>query len=439
VSAPASVGIVELAPATLTGAGLRDRVVRWGLRGSWAILDQATFALSNLLVNIVLARTVLPVEYGAFVTAYTLLLLVGVVHGALLIEPMMIFGAGRYRTSFSDYFATLERWHWLAAPVIGAPLLLVAVVLQHGGSRVEAGAFVGTALAGPCILFSWLARRACYAALMPERAAGAGALNFALVMSGLGLLAWLDRISVLAVLLLLATAAVLASVTIVVAVRRLTSIPLDTAARRGVLSEHVRYGRWVCATSLLNWGSGYIYYLVLPFWGGLAASASLRAASNLVMPLLQSDGALISVLTPVFVRNRGTRRFTRVVQWTAAAFSIEGLVYGAVLIAFGDRIVWWVYGNVYGFPREAFVALAFIPLLNSNSNVLATALRAREEPNAVFWAATASAVIVATGGLFAVALLGAPGALMATAAATGVQALLLLWLLRRSTPRKEPR
>src|SRR5262249_25769313 len=57
-----------------------SRVLRWGSHGFWAVLDQGLFALSNLLVNVLLARSLPSEEYGAFVTAYTILLLVGVVH-----------------------------------------------------------------------------------------------------------------------------------------------------------------------------------------------------------------------------------------------------------------------------------------------------------------------------------------------------------------------
>ena len=81
----------------------RQRLLRWSSRGFWAILDQALFALSNLLVNVLLARWLPPAEYGAFVTAYTVLLLVSVAHSAFLAEPMLVFGSDKYAASFSHY------------------------------------------------------------------------------------------------------------------------------------------------------------------------------------------------------------------------------------------------------------------------------------------------------------------------------------------------
>ena len=55
---------------------------------------------------------------------------------------------------------------------------------------------------------------------------------------------------------------------------------------------------------MINWVHGYIYYLILPIWGGLAATGALKAIMNLVMPILQSDGALVTLLMPEFVRRR---------------------------------------------------------------------------------------------------------------------------------------
>ena len=68
----------------------------WTTRGFWAIVDQALFAVSNLIINVLLARWLSPREYGAFVTAYVVLILVSVAHAGLLIEPMMVLGPSRF-------------------------------------------------------------------------------------------------------------------------------------------------------------------------------------------------------------------------------------------------------------------------------------------------------------------------------------------------------
>ena len=78
---------VPTAEATLS------KLLAWGTKGSLAILDQGLFAWAHFLLSILLARWLTPTEYGAFALAYSIFLLFGAFHTALLTEPMMVFGA----------------------------------------------------------------------------------------------------------------------------------------------------------------------------------------------------------------------------------------------------------------------------------------------------------------------------------------------------------
>ena len=67
---------------------------------------------TNFVVNILLARWLTPAEYGAFALAYSVFVLLGVFHIAILIEPMLVFGPGRYRERFPEYLGILLRGHF---------------------------------------------------------------------------------------------------------------------------------------------------------------------------------------------------------------------------------------------------------------------------------------------------------------------------------------
>ena len=58
--------------------------------GAFAVLDQALFAGSSFSINILLARWLPPVQYGAFALAFFLFLLLGALHTAVLTEPMLV-------------------------------------------------------------------------------------------------------------------------------------------------------------------------------------------------------------------------------------------------------------------------------------------------------------------------------------------------------------
>ncbi len=70
-------------------------------------MDQGLFSISNLVLNVLLARWLLPEDYGIFATAFAIFLLVATLHTGLFEEPMLVFGSGKYRNRISEYLGTL--------------------------------------------------------------------------------------------------------------------------------------------------------------------------------------------------------------------------------------------------------------------------------------------------------------------------------------------
>src|SRR3979409_2655145 len=97
----------------------------WIRRGSWAIADQGLFAMANVLLNVMLARWLAPAEYGAFAVAYSAFLFIGALHAALLIEPMLVFGPGRYASRLAGYLNVLIRGNYVLT--IPGSLLLISL------------------------------------------------------------------------------------------------------------------------------------------------------------------------------------------------------------------------------------------------------------------------------------------------------------------------
>jgi O-antigen/teichoic acid export membrane protein len=205
---------------------------------------------------------------------------------------------------------------------------------------------------------------------------------------------------------------------------------MTIAARASVWSDHWNYARWSGATGALTWFYSFIYYLVLPKWYGLAASGLLKALMNLITPILHSDGALVTLLLPQFVRSRRVAgRFPRLVLATTAGFMFEAACYWFMLGFVGERLVTLLYGATFHFDRSTLVLIGAIPPLTSLVNILGNALRAREEPEGVFWS-TIGAVV---------------GAIIGMVSSGVVQVGVMLWLLSKipshasAMPASEPR
>ena len=110
-----------------------------------------------------LARWLTPEGYGAFTVAYILFLLIGAVFGGLIVEPMLVYGAGRFRDRVPAYLRVLLGGHVLFTLAAGAVLGLAAGGIALSGRAAMAGELGTLAVAQGAILFLWLMRRACSA------------------------------------------------------------------------------------------------------------------------------------------------------------------------------------------------------------------------------------------------------------------------------------
>ncbi|MGH7626911.1 MAG: hypothetical protein ACREOJ_16545, partial [Gemmatimonadaceae bacterium] len=124
-----------MSTTTIASEPLLARRLRWAGRGVWAITDQGLFAVSNFAMNILLARWLTPTEYGAFAIAYSVFLLFGTLHTALLTEPMLIFGSVKYEADFAAYMRVLLRGHWLISGAGGVLLAITGGIVWLVGSR----------------------------------------------------------------------------------------------------------------------------------------------------------------------------------------------------------------------------------------------------------------------------------------------------------------
>ena len=139
-------------------------------KGFWAIADQGLFAGSNCVLNVMLARWLSPVEYGEFATAFAAFLGLGVIHTALLTEPMLVFSPERYRDRHKHYFGTLIYGHVLVALAASLVLFVAGWFLGRQGQLDLSGHTVSPRRGHSSCFFGSM-RRTCYGQLNPKLAA----------------------------------------------------------------------------------------------------------------------------------------------------------------------------------------------------------------------------------------------------------------------------
>jgi O-antigen/teichoic acid export membrane protein len=380
----ASAEVVEKAPS-----------FPWMKRGGLAVIEQGLFGGSGFLLNILLARWLEPAQYGTFVVAFTVLLLIGAVHTAVLSEPMVVFGASKYAPQFHGYFGIVLRGHWGFAGIATALLGAIAGALSLWGSRDLGAALSGLAVTSPFILLLWLLRRAGYVRARLGSVVRASALY---LLASTALVALLHSAGLLSPLLGVVSMGVggIAAGALLLWELRGTSEAFSRPSWRMVLGDHWSYGSWSVVATAVYWCSGQVLMLLIPAILGLPAAAATAAVVNLYRPLntLMQSGS--NVILPEFARLfQGATLEVRELVRTAVPFISIFLAYALVVALSARPLLHHIYSGRY----DEYVVLVWLfgltYVASAVVQVLSWALKASGHPRSVVWvwAASAGAVI----------------------------------------------
>lgn len=388
-----------------------SRFKTWLSTGFWTVLDQGLFAGSNFVLNVLLARWLVPEEYGAFTVAYTVFLFFGTIHGGFVTEPMLVYGPGRYRDRLPDYLRLLVRGQAGFALLSGAALAVAGGFVFAFGSVALGRTLLVLGAAQYGILFLWLMRQACYVRTQPRWAASGGMVYAALVLGGAGFFYYRGHLSATAALALMSGASLVAGAWLF----RRQRIPLraapDADLPRAARADHLGYGRWAASTGALEWVPGYLSFLLLPLWAGLEASAALKALLNFILPAAHAYGAICMMLVPVFVRARVAGTFNRMLALGLVGIAGATGLYWLALGLGGAPLMDVLYGGLYTEHAGLLWLVGSIPFMAGLAALLRTGLRAQEQPDRVFWAYLGSALVAATAGAYLIYRFGITGAL----------------------------
>ena len=408
---------------------------RWAAKGLLAITDQGLFAGSNFILNILLARWLTPSEYGTFALAYSAFLLFAAFHSAAFIEPMLVFGPGRYCDKLDEYLGRLILGHFVLILPVSLLIALGGVLISHWSSNAVGTAFLGLALAVPFLLLMWLLRRAFYVELRPGWAMCGGALYLVVLVMSLFALRATNRLSTVSAFVIMSGAAALSSIFLVLLLHPHWISKPGGIESAEVTLGHWRYGRWSIAAAMVSWFPLNIYYLVLPVWAGLAGSAALRALMNLINPGIHILLALATLLLPILVRNRrdgGKKKVDRTMGVALLVFLSSTGLFSFGLWVFRSGIFRLLYSGKYqdaGVNSLIFLLLAL--LATSFSAVVGAGLMAAERPDLNFWSNAGAAIVTVAVGLPLAAFRGIEGSAEGLFLSASVTGLLMYLFYRR--------
>jgi O-antigen/teichoic acid export membrane protein len=395
-------------------------------------LDQATLAAAHFLLGVLVARLGGVVALGDFAFAYSLIVLVNMVHAAVVAE---IYSVDAQVPEGARGYGSLP-----------LALLTLALGLGSAGLLGLVGAWseqIRGATWSPAFLCALLAST-CYWSVKPffyrqhrPRAVLAATIAYTLVLlvsSWLGYRVWGAAWQPL---WSIAIGASLASVPLWYAMRR--PDPHYRAHMQRYLRSSLKYAGWALPAALLIWINSNGYMFVMPLYGDTVQTGGLRAVLNLVAPintlLVGACTAILPMLAELH-RSGDATRYARTVHRTAIGLFAFTLCCGGVIAPFSGWLITLIYGEPYRSFADALQVAALLPALWVAASIYRSAIRAQANTRDLF---KVYAMALLPVGLILMAVLGRYGAAAAVKGMLVTQLLVVIGFVyhfyRRTSPR----
>jgi O-antigen/teichoic acid export membrane protein len=297
-------------------------------------------------------------------------------------------------------------------------------------------ALLGVAIAAPCMLLFWLARRGFYVRLAPRQAVGGALVYFAVVLGGLLAVCHYGHLSPFVAFLLMAAGAAVTAPMMIARLRPALKPGLILSKGLGVIRRHWGYGRWALASAVAIWFSGAIFYPLVSAFYGLGDAGTLKALMNFSSPVGQAFAAMSLLSLPYAAgihHQEGSGSTHRLVWRLTAIYAGGTALYWLVIVLLRHPIVTHLYAGKYSGITGLIPWVAFGSVLRISATAQAVTLRAMHSPALVFVAYVAASVVAVLVGIPCTWAFGLQGAVFAMVLSSAVALAVALLMVHRSS------
>jgi O-antigen/teichoic acid export membrane protein len=381
---------------------------QWVLTGSFSIADQALFAGSNFVLNILLARWMEPAEYGAFAVAFSVFIFLSGFQNAIILEPMSVIGPVQYAEDLRGYLRIV----FILNTIIGIIILFVLLGVSLFLSVFESSSvspFLGLALSSPFTLLFWLFRRVWYLKTKPQTSVAINIFYSVTLFFSLYVLHSINSLTPFSGFVVLGMACTASSAVSLLFYNihfKTYSFSTTNPHTKDVFLKHWHYGKWVVGSAFVFWLSGSIYVPLIGIFAGLENAGIMRALQNLILPVNNILTALTLLLLPWLSakkRTSETKSMRKAANIISGLMILIAIIYMIFPMVAGEWLVNILYGqSKYNNYLWMIPYLGIIVLLNAAGQGFSLSLRSAEYPNALFWSQLGSAIITLTIGILLV-------------------------------------
>jgi O-antigen/teichoic acid export membrane protein len=368
----------------------REANGRGGLRGvgsslarnAWALADQGLLSASNFVTLVLLARGLTPASFGAFVLAYTGLLLVNGFQSALVTGPHNVIGQAHLKRDYRSYTTSTAAFQTGFVLVVASLALLGAAVVATS-DRGAAAILLATVPA----LVAWQAQEFARRVLYTESRFRAAFVT--------DLVSYGGQVVVFAALVAAGAATPVVALLVVAATSAAGAVvggwairaSLGGAVKRAAIVENWVFGRWLGATVATSWLALQVYIYLAAIVVDSTASGALKAAQVVLGPL-NAFYLFLGTVLPIRLAARrdatGDAGLDAALRRAAAITAGPSLVYCILAAVFAEPILTGLYGSDYGSYANVVRILALYYAMMLAVYLLSTALTARRQTRSLF-------------------------------------------------------
>ena len=358
-----------------------------GGRTPAALFDQGLVSGANFLTNVLLARGFGIREYGVFALAWIAVLFANSLQYALIVTPMMSIGPKQLEEDRKSYYGAV-----LVQELVFA---FSAAFLMYVSVRLSIHFYPQWGISDLALPLSWATlayllqeflRRYFFCTRQSARALITDSVSY---LTQLPMIFWIANSHTGKLSTVLWVIAATSAIGFLVCVRWYEQVRFTADSVRSVFLRHWRMSRWLVPTAFMQWGAGNLFLMAAPLYYGAAASATIRAANNIVgvahVWFLGLDN-VVPAEAARQLRHNGLEGMMRYVKRVMYRWGGVTLAFTSIVAAFPTFWLKLAYGGKYSSDGSVLRLYALLYIFIFVSGPLRAGLQALEYTAPVFWA-----------------------------------------------------
>jgi O-antigen/teichoic acid export membrane protein len=371
-----------------------DTILRWGIKGSWSVLDQAVFSGANFILTILLARWLLPSHYGVFSIAFAFYQFGYQAHNALIVEPMSVLGPARMYHRLRDYLRDQIKLHFVISYFAGLAICVVGLIV-FAFNQVLGKVLILLGLVLSFLLLPLLMRRGFYLLRKPEFALLGSALYAIFLFGELWVVNGFINASVYWAFPIMGLAGLVSGLYLY------GQIPPKESALFSIVvtwSNNWKYGKWLVYSSLLIALAAQAQTFVVGAFLGMSDAGAFRALQNFVQPMILFFAAISAFLLPSLSSDFGKGNIAglkRKGKYLFCLLLVVSVIFELFLLRYASTLERLVYDGKFSSYAYLIPVWGLVPITGVLTYVYYFLLQSIQRPKAiligsVMWSATST-------------------------------------------------